>query len=89
MPFGVELVRNGLEGLPFRPSLTHHRQQIGNGGQQLRQVTLWVDATAGDVAALDAFAAANGITLADVPEPASAVTIVMAGLGILRRRRRK
>jgi hypothetical protein len=49
---------------------------------------LWVDATAGDVAALDAFAAANGINLANVPEPASAVMIVMAGLGIARRRRR-
>ncbi|MGD0768242.1 MAG: SMP-30/gluconolactonase/LRE family protein [Tepidisphaeraceae bacterium] len=42
----------------------------------------------GDIAALDAFAAANGISLANVPEPASAGMIVMAGLGILRRRRR-
>ncbi|MGA2439598.1 MAG: PEP-CTERM sorting domain-containing protein [Tepidisphaeraceae bacterium] len=41
-----------------------------------------------DVAALDAFAAANGL-LVDVPEPASAVMMVMAGLGILRRRRRR
>ena len=49
------------------------------------------DASAGDVAALDAFATANGLPLpsfADVPEPASAVMIVMAGMGILRRRRR-
>jgi hypothetical protein len=60
-------------------------------------------ASAGDVAALDAFAAANGINsanvplanvplanvpLANVPEPASAAIMVMAGLGILRRRRR-
>ena len=44
-------------------------------------------ASAGDVAALDAFAAANGL-LADVPEPAGAAMMVMAGLGILRRRRR-
>ena len=42
--------------------------------------------SAGDVAALDAFAAANGL-LADVPEPASAALMVMAGLGILARRR--
>jgi autotransporter-associated beta strand protein len=44
-------------------------------------------ASAGDVAALDAFAAANGLPLS-VPEPASAAIMVMAGLGILRRRRR-
>ena len=41
-----------------------------------------------DLAALDAFAAANGISLANVPEPASAATMVIAGLGLLRRRRR-
>jgi autotransporter-associated beta strand protein len=67
-------------------------------------------ATAGDVAALDAFAAANdlslgdvpdpanaamndfavanGISLINIPEPASATMMVMAGLGIRRRRRR-
>ncbi|MGA2441046.1 MAG: PEP-CTERM sorting domain-containing protein [Tepidisphaeraceae bacterium] len=44
-------------------------------------------ASAGDVAALDAFAAANGISLANVPEPASVGMMVM-GSGILRRRRR-
>jgi autotransporter-associated beta strand protein len=41
-----------------------------------------------DLAALDSFAAANGISLTSVPEPASAGMMVMAGLGILRRRRR-
>jgi hypothetical protein len=45
------------------------------------------DVSAGDVAALDAFAAANGL-LADVPEPAWAGRMAMAGLGMLRRRRR-
>jgi hypothetical protein len=45
-------------------------------------------ASAGDVAALDAFAVVNGIDLASVPEPASAAIEVMAGLGILCRRRR-
>ena len=41
-----------------------------------------------DLAALDSFAAANGISLANVPEPASAAFVAMAGLGILCRRRR-
>jgi len=42
-------------------------------------------------AALDAFAAANGLSLptSSVPEPASAAMMGMAGLGILRRRRRR
>jgi len=46
--------------------------------------------SAGNLAALDAFAAANGLSLptASVPEPASAALMVMAGLGILRRQRR-
>jgi len=45
-------------------------------------------ASAGDFAALDAFAAANGISLAGVPEPMCAGMMAMAGLGMLRRRRR-
>jgi hypothetical protein len=42
---------------------------------------------AADYAAIDAFAAANGL-MADVPEPASMLLIPMAGFGILARRRR-
>jgi hypothetical protein len=44
--------------------------------------------SAADLAALNAFATANGISLASVPEPATATITLMAGLGILRRRRR-
>jgi len=44
--------------------------------------------SAADLAALDSFAAANGISVTSVPEPMSAGMMVMAGLGILRRRRR-
>jgi hypothetical protein len=40
-----------------------------------------------DLAALDSFAAANGISLETVPEPMSAGMLVMAGLGMLYRRR--
>jgi hypothetical protein len=50
------------------------------------------DTSAGDVAAVDAFATANGLPLpaiSNVPEPASAAMMVMAGSGILRRRRRR
>jgi rhamnogalacturonan endolyase len=43
--------------------------------------------TSADFAALDAFAAANGL-LADVPEPASAAILTLAGFAALRRRRR-
>ncbi|MGD0464670.1 MAG: hypothetical protein ABSB74_19470, partial [Tepidisphaeraceae bacterium] len=43
---------------------------------------------AADWAAVDAFAAANGL-MADVPEPASASVIVLAGIGVLGRRTRR
>jgi hypothetical protein len=47
-------------------------------------------ASAGDVAALDAFAAANGLSLptSSVPEPACTGMMAIAGLGMLQRRRR-
>ncbi|HEX4055154.1 MAG TPA: PEP-CTERM sorting domain-containing protein [Tepidisphaeraceae bacterium] len=45
--------------------------------------------SAGDWAALDAFAAANGISLSSVPEPASVGFVGIVGLGILTRRRRR
>jgi autotransporter-associated beta strand protein len=44
--------------------------------------------SAADWTALDSFAAANGISLANVPEPASAGITVAVGIAILRRRRR-
>jgi hypothetical protein len=45
-------------------------------------------ASAGDVAALDAFAAANGL-LVDVPEPKTGSLLLVAGAGLSVRRRRK
>jgi hypothetical protein len=44
--------------------------------------------SAADVAALDSFAAANGISLANVPEPVCGSMMIFAGSGILHRRRR-
>jgi autotransporter-associated beta strand protein len=48
-------------------------------------------ASAGDVAALDAFAAANGLSLptSSVPEPASMGLMIAAGIGVLSRRNRR
>ena len=48
------------------------------------------DASAGDIAALDAFAVANGLSLptSSVPEPASGVMAIF-GVGILARRARR
>jgi hypothetical protein len=43
---------------------------------------------AADYAAIDAFAAANGL-MADVPEPGCAALIAMAGIGVSARRRRR
>ena len=47
------------------------------------------DVSAGDVAALDAFAAANGISLANVPEPASVGLLMFGAVGVLARRYRR
>jgi hypothetical protein len=44
--------------------------------------------SAADLAALDNFAAANGISLANVPEPGTAGFLLLVGLGRIARRRR-
>jgi len=48
-------------------------------------------ASAGDVAALDAFAVANGLSLptSNVPEPATGSVMLLTGLGLIGRRRRR
>ena len=47
------------------------------------------DVSAGDVAALDAFAAANGISLANVPEPRFTALAGLVAIGVLQRRSRR
>ena len=44
--------------------------------------------SAADAEAVDAFAAANGINLASVPEPALVGLLLIGGTGLLNRRRR-
>lgn len=56
--------------------------------ENFNQVASQSSATSADLAALDAFAAANGISLASVPEPAGAAMVALAGMGMLGRRRR-
>jgi autotransporter-associated beta strand protein len=58
---------------------------VGNLGKSASGADVTIPAA--DFAAIDAFAAANGL-MADVPEPASAALIVIAGMGVLARRRR-
>jgi hypothetical protein len=58
---------------------------VGNLGRASNGAS--VELPASDIAAIDAFAAANGL-LADVPEPASAGLLLVAGLGYMARRRR-
>jgi hypothetical protein len=66
----------------------HGHQQgrllAANFGQQASGTT--VELPDSDWAALDSFASANGL-LADVPEPASVGWMVLAGFGMLGRRR--
>ena len=58
---------------------------VGNLGKSATGADITLPAA--DYAAIDAFAAANGL-MADVPEPASASLLLIAGMGVLARRRR-
>jgi len=58
---------------------------VGNLGKTASGAAIQLPAA--DYAAIDAFAAANGL-MADVPEPASASLLLIAGMGVLGRRRR-
>jgi autotransporter-associated beta strand protein len=59
---------------------------VGNLGKASNGADITLPAA--DLAAIDAFAAANGLSLASVPEPVSASVLMIAGMGMLARRRR-
>jgi autotransporter-associated beta strand protein len=69
----------GVNGEDFTLLAANFNQQVSGG------------ASAGDVAALDAFAAANGLSLptSSVPEPASLGLFMCGAVGILARRHRR
>jgi len=69
---------NKVNGIDFNLMAQNFNQAVGGGS----------GGGPTDLAALEAFAAANGISLTSVPEPATAGMTVVAGLGILSRRRR-
>lgn len=46
-------------------------------------------ATPGEWAAIDAFAAANGLSVSSVPEPATLGIVALTGIGLLQRRRKR
>jgi hypothetical protein len=59
---------------------------VGNLGKSATGADVAIPAA--DLAAIDAFAVANNLTLPSVPEPASVGLLVVAGVGVLARRRR-
>ncbi len=59
---------------------------VGNLGKSATGADVSIPAA--DIAAIDAFAAANNLALPSVPEPASAGLLLVAGAGMLARRRR-
>jgi hypothetical protein len=60
---------------------------VGNLGKAANgsDVTL----PAADLVAIDAFAAANNLTLPSVPEPATLSVLAIGAIGVLSRRRRR
>jgi len=82
-------VTNGWDKGDFNYSNTVNGDDFVLLADNFNQFAAQSDVTAADLVALDSFAAANGISLTSVPEPASIGMLALGGVCMLRRRRRK
>jgi fibronectin-binding autotransporter adhesin len=82
-------VTNGWDKGDFNYSNTVNGDDFVLLADNFNQFASQSDVTAADLVALDNFAAANGISLTSVPEPASIGMLAVGGVCVLRRRRRK
>jgi hypothetical protein len=81
-------VTNGWDKGDFNYSGTVNGDDFVLLAENFNQFASQSSVDAADLAALNAFAAANGISLTSVPEPASLGLLVVATIGVLGRRRR-
>ena len=84
-----DAVTNGWDKGDFNYSNTVNGDDFVLLAENFNQFAAQSDVTAADLVALDNFAAANGISLTSVPEPASIGMLALGGVCVLRRRRRK
>jgi len=82
-------VTNGWDEGDFNYSGTVNGDDFVLLAENFNQFASQSALVAADLQALDSFAAANGISLSSVPEPASAMVITLGAMGMLARRRRK
>jgi hypothetical protein len=82
-------VTNGWDEGDFNYSNTVNGDDFVLLANNFNQFASQSSVSAADLAALDAFAAANGISLTSVPEPMSFGILTMGAVGLLGRRRRQ